>query len=229
MSAPGWPMPLSPKRQGMATTAGLNERLVTDRALLRICGFPLGKKPPSESTLLRAFEEFAVGKLAERVHEALVTEHRGDELVGHLSRDGTAIEARERPRRVVVPDPPDSATDLDMPDVSIEPIETPEPAKRKRGRSRNGDNRPAAKEPPLALQRKQALAQVIADLPTACDRGTYGRAFSAGMSYRSHSMIRFPLPSADQSMAESGPKLSSFICSIMDSCLWALFQAIIGL
>jgi hypothetical protein len=54
---------------------------------------------PSEATFSRAFDEFAEGRLAERVHEALIKEHLGDELIGHLSRDATAIEARERPAR----------------------------------------------------------------------------------------------------------------------------------
>ncbi|HEX7634325.1 MAG TPA: transposase, partial [Noviherbaspirillum sp.] len=57
---------------GLTTTAGLIERLTIDRALRRICGFPLCKRLPSEATFSRAFEEFAEAKLAERVHEALV-------------------------------------------------------------------------------------------------------------------------------------------------------------
>lgn len=88
---------------GLTTTAGLIERLTIDRALRRICGFPLCWKLPSEATFSRAFEEFAEGRLAERVHEALVKEYLGEELVGHISRDGTAIVARERPARSVVP------------------------------------------------------------------------------------------------------------------------------
>jgi hypothetical protein len=73
--------------------------LTIDRALRRICGFPLCKKLPSEATFSRAFDEFAESKLPELVQEALVKDHRGSELIGHLSRDGTAIEARERPLR----------------------------------------------------------------------------------------------------------------------------------
>jgi hypothetical protein len=157
---------------GMDTTVGLIERLTMDRALRRICGFPLRKKLPSESTFSRAFEELATGKLAERVHEALVTEHLGDELIGHLSRDGTAIEARERPSRTAAPDTPDTVADLIAPEVTAEPAATPQPAKRKRGRPRRGDDRPTVKESPLAIQRKQTLAQMIEDLPTPCDRGT---------------------------------------------------------
>jgi hypothetical protein len=71
-----------------------------DRALRRICGFAGWKALPNEATFSRAFAEFAKMKLAERVHEALVKEHLGGEtLIGHISRDGTAIEAREKPLR----------------------------------------------------------------------------------------------------------------------------------
>jgi hypothetical protein len=48
---------------GLTTTRGLIERLMIDRALRRICGFPACKKLPSESTFSRAFEEFAEGRL----------------------------------------------------------------------------------------------------------------------------------------------------------------------
>jgi hypothetical protein len=41
----------------------------------------------------------SIGGLAERAHEALIQAHLGERIIGHLSRDGTAIEARERPRR----------------------------------------------------------------------------------------------------------------------------------
>ncbi len=136
---------------GLTTTRGLIERLTIDRALRRICGFSPCRKLPSESTFSRAFEEFAEGRLAERVHEALVKEHLGNELIGHLSRDGTAIEARERPRKAK---PPMAA-----------------PA-RQRGRPRHGETRPLAKESPIRHQRQQTLAQMMADIPTACDRGT---------------------------------------------------------
>ncbi len=154
----------------MDTTAGLIERLSIDRALRRIGGFPLCKKPPSESTFSRAFDEFACGKLAERVHEALITAHLGDELIGHLSRDGTAIEARERPRRTTAPAPSDAEADLVTSLVPAEPVRTPAPARR--GRPRRWDARPPAKESPLSRQRKQTLAQRVAEMPTACDRGT---------------------------------------------------------
>jgi hypothetical protein len=155
----------------LTTTVGLIERLTIDRALRRICGFSLCKKLPSEATFSRSFEEFAKSKLAERVQEALVKEHLGSELIGHLSRDGTAIEARERPYRAakdVVVEPADLLPALDV--QAVAPVVAPAPVN-KRGRPRRGEVRAPAKESPIARQRKQTLAQMLEEIPTACDRG----------------------------------------------------------
>ena len=151
---------------GLTTTVALIERLTIDRALRRICGFAVCKKLPSEATFSRAFEEFARGRLAQRVHEALIKEHLGDELIGHISRDGTAIEARERPART------QSAAVTLSPTVPMRAPETPVAPVRKRGRPRRGELRQPVKESPIHHQRQQSLAQMINDIPTACDRGT---------------------------------------------------------
>jgi hypothetical protein len=163
---------------GLTTTVGLLERLTIDRALRRICGFPVCKKLPSEATFSRAFEEFAQWRLAERVHEALIKEHLGRELIGHLSRDGTAIEARERPaqtKTAVVTLAPIAQCALRQPDAGAAQSNTPEtpaaPA-RKRGRPRRGEVRAPAKESPVHRQRQQNLARILQDIPTGCDRGT---------------------------------------------------------
>ncbi len=79
------------------TTVGLIDRLENDRSLRRICGFPRCKRLPFEATFSRAFDEFSQGKLAERVHKVLIKNYIGDALIGHICRDRTAIEARERP------------------------------------------------------------------------------------------------------------------------------------
>jgi hypothetical protein len=159
---------------GLATTTALIERLSIDRALRRICGFPMCKKLPSEATFSRAYDEFSEGQLAERVHEALIEEYLGDELIGHLSRDGTAIIARERPARSEIEAPVDTAQPDLLPaeakTVASTP-ETPAPTK-KRGRPRLGEKRSPAKESPLHRQRQQTLAQMLEDIPTTCDRGT---------------------------------------------------------
>jgi hypothetical protein len=137
---------------GLAQTSALIERLSMDRALRRICGFAGWKALPNEATFSRAFAEFAKMKLAERVHEALVKEHLGGEtLIGHISRDGTAIEAREKPLRK-----PKEA-------VTIKPT--------KRGRPKKGEVR-EPKTSKVERQLTQPLSQMLAELPQACDRGS---------------------------------------------------------
>ncbi len=159
---------------GLVTTVALIERLMIDRALRRICGFAFWKKLPDEATFSRAFEEFAQARLAERVHEALIKEHLGQSLIGHLSRDGTAIKVRERPAKAL--DTPvvaaDATQDLLLPTQAlVAKEETPAPAARKRGRPRRGEVR-APKETSISRQRGQSLAQMIEELPQRCDRGS---------------------------------------------------------
>lgn len=149
---------------GLTTTAGLIERLTMDRALRRICGFSLCRKLPSEATFSRAFDEFAQGRLAERVHAALIKEHLGGELIGHLSRDGTAIAVRERPAR--------AQADKGVGAAAPEHPQPTAPQKRKRGRPRRGEARRVPDKRTVARQRGQTLAQMLEELPTACDRGT---------------------------------------------------------
>ena len=73
-----------------------------------------------------------------------------DHLVGHVSRDSTAIEGREQP----TPKP-----------------EQPDKPKRKRGRPRTGEEQP--KKEPRRLERQQdmTLPQMLEDLPSVCDVG----------------------------------------------------------
>jgi len=132
---------------GISTTIGLIERLTVDKALRRICGFSPYAKLPSEATFSRAFSEFADAQLGERVHEALIKDHLGEQLIGHISRDGTAIPARERP--------------------VTKAAQKSEPAPRK-----NGSQAVPAAGSPIRRQRRQTLPQMLAELPTACDRGT---------------------------------------------------------
>jgi len=179
---------------GLTTTVALIERLTIDRALRRICGFPRWEKLPDEATFSRAFAEFANSRLAERVHESLIKAHLGQELIGHISRDGTAIAARERPRQSVVvaasaaynhglplagePVPAQApvetapaAAQAALPDTTPQPAAPVAASPKKRGRPRRGETR----EPKLTRieqQRHQTLAQMQDDLPRACDRGT---------------------------------------------------------
>ncbi len=81
----------------MPTTKVLINRLESDQQLRRICGWERKNDIPGEWTFSRAFAEFANNCLPERVHEALINKSYAGEIVEHISRDSTAIEAREKP------------------------------------------------------------------------------------------------------------------------------------
>ena len=158
---------------GLTTTVALIDRLTVDRALRRICGFSRWKKLPDEATFSRAFAEFAESRLAERVHQALIEAHLGTELIGHISRDGTAIEARERPAKPAqAPVETTPAAQAVLPDTTPPPVVPAAPAlPEKRGRPRRDEAR-APKRTRIEQQRAQTLTQMRDDLPRACDRGT---------------------------------------------------------
>ncbi len=150
----------------LPTTLALIERLTADPVLRRLCGWEGRSAVPSESTFSRAFAEFAECGLPARVHEALIVKTHKDRLVGHISRDATAIEAREKPVKCSSSAPCGSAP-LGAP-------EAPAPAAkpRKRGRPKKGEA--AAPKEPRRLERQtgMTLAEMLADLPTACAIGT---------------------------------------------------------
>jgi len=78
------------------TTKILIEYLHVYRNLRRLCGWEARRDIPSESTFSRAFAEYSRGYLPQKIHEAMVKSHCGNKLAGHVSRDSTDIEARER-------------------------------------------------------------------------------------------------------------------------------------
>ena len=135
----------------LTTTRALIERLAIDRTLRRLCGWNEVREIPSEATFSRAFGGFADSALPSRLHEALIEHTLHDHLVGHLSRDSTAIEGREKP----TPKPPQPAK-----------------PKRKRGRPRKDEQRPPKQPRRLERQPDMSLPEMIADLPRACDVGT---------------------------------------------------------
>jgi hypothetical protein len=136
----------------LATTTALIERLHVDATLRRLVGWERAAHVPSEATFSRAFAEFADGRVPERAHEALIERTLEDHLIGHIARDATAIEAREKPDRREKPQ-----------------AEAP---KRKRGRPRKGEVVPQKEPRRIERQTGQTLSEMLADLPTACDVGT---------------------------------------------------------
>ena len=83
----------------MDTTTALVERLRSDPTLRRLCGWQGRSDVPSASTFSRAFKKFAEADLPSCLHEAVIKEGYEDQLVGHLSRDSTAITGYEKPVR----------------------------------------------------------------------------------------------------------------------------------
>jgi hypothetical protein len=133
----------------MGTTQELVERLRSDPTLRRLCGWERRKDVPDESTFSRAFAELAESKLPERVHAALIEKCEAPRLVGHISRDSTEIEARER---------------------AAKKEKKQELPKKKRGRPKKGEERP---KPMTRLERqeKMTVEEMIRDLPRVCDIG----------------------------------------------------------
>ena len=134
----------------MPTTRALLDRLKTDISLRRICGWERKSDISEEWTFSRAFTEFSQSQLPERVHESLIKKYYKDEIVGHNSRDSTAIEAREKPLKK----------------------EKVKKVAKKRGRPKKGEER--IKEP--TRLEKQAVGMEVSDmlddLPKACDVGS---------------------------------------------------------
>ena len=145
----------------LPTTEALIDRLKADKSLRCLCGFSGRNRIPGSHRFSRAFAEFAEVRLAERCHEALIQEHLGDQLIGHVSRDSTAIEAREKPLTKTVEEKK----------AGEAASAAAKSAPRRRGRPRRGEARPPKPETRIEKQQNMTLAQMIADLPKACDTG----------------------------------------------------------
>ena len=135
----------------MPTTRVLIDRLTTDSVLRRICGWERKSEIPSESVFSRAFAEFAETRLPECLHKNLIKNTQKDRLIGHISRDSTPIEAREKP---VKKEPPPETK-----------------AKRKRGRPKKGEELHSVPNR-LERQTSMSLPHMLDDLPKACDVGS---------------------------------------------------------
>jgi hypothetical protein len=138
----------------MGTTRQLLERLSADVALRRICGWGSAGEIPHESKFPRAFSEFGQAQLPQRLHEALIEETQKERLIGHISRDSTEMEVREKPVRVAAA--PEAA----------------KPAGKKRGRPKKGEQSSAAEPTRLERQARMRLEELVADVPRECNAGS---------------------------------------------------------
>ena len=99
-------------------------------------------------TFSRAFEEFSRTQLPQAIHEAMVKKCCGPSLVGHLSRDSTPIQGREKAAKK-------------------EP--QPKKPKARRGRPKKGEVRPPKDSRRLPRQLARPLAENLEELSAACD------------------------------------------------------------
>ena len=116
-----------------ATTRELIDAIRHRPALRRLCGWESLGEVPSEATCSRAFDVFARDGRPQQIHEALIKTHSGDKLAGHVSRDATAIRAREK--------------------AEAKPKAAPKLKRSKRGR-RHKDEPPAPPPDPTRLQQQ---------------------------------------------------------------------------
>ncbi len=131
-------------------TRALLDRLAHDEVLRRLCGWDTAAEVPDETVFSRAFAEFASSELPQRVQQALVQRTRAQRLVGHILRDSTAIPVPEKPAEKKVDAKP----------------------------SRRSHRKAGALKQPEQMTRlerqwlgKMTLAEMLAELPTACDKG----------------------------------------------------------
>ena len=131
---------------GLPHTRALLDRLQSDSALRRICGWESAGSVPDETVFSRAFVEFAAAEVPQRVHAALIKRSYAEQVVGHISRDSTAIVAREKDQ-----------------------------SKHKTKRPRASRSKNRTPEQMTRIERQclpeTTMEQIMADLPRVCDKG----------------------------------------------------------
>jgi len=136
----------------LPTTNLLIQLLGSDGSLRRICGWESAAQVPKKSNFSRAFKEFAESGLPQRVHEALIEKTQKDRLIGHISRDATAIAARERV-------------------VKTEPVVLAAKAVQPKPRRKRGEPKRPEEMTRIERQQKMTLEEMLADLPRDCAVG----------------------------------------------------------
>jgi hypothetical protein len=152
---------------GFSLTRQLLQRLRHDPQLRQICGWQHAHQVPHESTFSRAFAEFAAMELPQFVHEALIASTQKDRLIGHIARDSSAIEARER-----FPESAPKRTSA-VPAPAVRPKKGKPAGKPSRHRRHQGGKRAYQPKTDTRLhrQRSMRLPQMLAELPRHCSLG----------------------------------------------------------
>lgn len=136
----------------LETVRDLRSRLLGDRNLRDICALVA---VPSEATFSRRFAEFAESRIMDHTLEPLVKSYLGGKVVGHISRDSTAIQAREKAQNTR---------------KEVAPV-------KKKGRPKKGqgqEKQPGVLEMQVAQTPEQALARLDRECGWGCKRNSQG-------------------------------------------------------
>lgn len=141
----------------LATTRALIDRLHYDGVLRRLCGWERKDHIPSESKFSRVFKEFSKMNIMEALLDCVVAKYHRDRIIGHVRRDSTEIDAREK-----------AAKKSKSVNKEVKPVP------KKRGRPKKGEVRVVIDKEPKRLEKQpsQSLEEMMADLPTQCDIGS---------------------------------------------------------
>lgn len=169
----------------LPTTRDLMARLRVDAALRRFCGWYSVERLPHESKFSRAFAEFAATELPQQLHAAVIAATQSERLIGHITRDSTAIAAREHVPQAV----------LDEKKAIGEKAGKRKHARRKKRAKTKGQPNPKSQRqtkakpkrkhpkgsfarakatergPRIQRQRLESLDQMLTGLPRQCDIG----------------------------------------------------------
>jgi hypothetical protein len=158
---------------GLGLTRQLLERLRNDQQLRRICGWEHAHQMPHESTFSRAFAEFSRMELPQFVHEALVVDTQKNRLIGHIARDATAIEARERFPETKAQAAARKAEKKKEKEKKPKGKRGPRKGKRGPHQRHKGGKRPYQPKDNTRLhrQRSMSLSAMLAELPKECSLG----------------------------------------------------------
>jgi hypothetical protein len=175
----------------LPTTRDLISRLRADAALRRFCGWYSADRLPHESKFSRAFAEFAATELPQQLHAAVVAATQRQRLIGHITRDSTAIPVRERVLQSVLDEKKadekkarkrkqarrnrkpatQRANAKDEPKPKSQRQTRPKP-KRKHPKGSFARAKATERGPRIQRQRLESLEQMLSGLSRRCDIGT---------------------------------------------------------
>jgi len=175
---------------GFEQTTQLRSRLAVDPVLARLLGFESNRPLPSEATFSRAFAEFARTGLPAKAHEALIRQHLGQVVIGHIARDSTAIHARERAQysqaETAALNEAKAAKQAKLVKADKQPKRRGRPPAGAGKTSKDDKANPRSRIPAQLLQTAQ---EALAELPQLCNKGKKRNAqgnFNTWVGYKLH-------------------------------------------